>query len=162
MKRKNDCSSEYLLEVENLQMLFPIRRGLMDREKQFVHAVDGVSFKLRPGETLGIVGESGCGKSTLGNLIIRLLKETCGRILFDGSDITSIPLKKFDSYRKEMQMVFQDPFSSLNPRKKVFDIIAQPYRVQTHLGKKEIKKNVERMMELVDILMNFQAGSARE
>ena len=86
-------------------------------------------------QTLGIVGESGCGKSTVGNLIIRLLKETEGRILFDGHDITAMSPKEFRPYRKEMQMVFQDPFSSLNPRKKVFDIIAEPYRAvsYTHL-----------------------------
>ena len=143
--------TEYLLEVENLKMAFPAGGGLLGKNKLFVHAVDGVSFCLRPGETLGIVGESGCGKSTVGNLIIRLLKETEGRIIFDGHDITAMSAKEFRPYRKEMQMVFQDPFSSLNPRKKVFDIIAEPYRVQTKMTQREIRQNVERMMELVGL-----------
>ena len=154
MNREN--TAEYLLEVENLKMAFPAGGGLLGKNKQFVHAVDGVSFRLRPGETLGIVGESGCGKSTVGNLIIRLLKETEGRILFDGHDITAMSPKEFRPYRKEMQMVFQDPFSSLNPRKKVFDIIAEPYRVQTKMGRREIRQNVERMMELVGLDKSYQ------
>ena len=148
--------TEYLLEVENLKMAFPAGGGLLGKNKLFVHAVDGVSFCLRPGETLGIVGESGCGKSTVGNLIIRLLKETAGRIIFDGHDITAMSAKEFRPYRKEMQMVFQDPFSSLNPRKKVFDIIAEPYHVQTKMTRREIRQNVERMMELVGLDKSYQ------
>ena len=145
-----------LLEVQGLKMLFPTGGSILGKNRRYVHAVDGVSFSLRAGETLGIVGESGCGKSTVGNLIVRLLKETEGRILFDGHDITAMNARQFKPLRKEMQMVFQDPFSSLNPRKKVFDIIAEPYHIQTKMSPAEIRKNVEYMMELVGLDKSYQ------
>lgn len=153
---------KYLLEVENLKMAFPAGGGFLKKNKQYVHAVDGVSFQLCQGETLGIVGESGCGKSTIGNLIIRLLKETGGRIVFDGHDITAMSAREFKPLRREMQMVFQDPFSSLNPRKKVFDIIAEPYHIQTKMSAKEIRKNVEYMMELVGLDKSYQTRYPHE
>ena len=156
MSEMQTAGEKYLLEVEDLRMAFPVEGNFLRRTKQFVHAVDGVSFRLRPGETLGIVGESGCGKSTVGNLIVRLLKETGGRILFEGRDITAMSAREFKPLRKEMQMVFQDPFSSLDPRKKVFDIIAEPYRIQTKMSAKELRKNVEYMMELVGLDKSYQ------
>ena len=144
-------ASRTLLAVEDLKISFPVGGDMLGRHRQYVHAVDGVSFTLDAGETLGIVGESGCGKSTLGNLIIRLLKETHGRIVFEGREITALTPKEFKPYRRDMQMVFQDPFSSLNPRKRARDIIAEPYRVQTKLSRREIRANVEHMMELVGL-----------
>ena len=138
-----------LLTVKDLYADIISARGLY-------HAVRGVSFDIYEKEILGIVGESGCGKSTGGNLIVRLLKETEGRILFDGHDITAMNARQFKPLRKEMQMVFQDPFSSLNPRKKVFDIIAEPYHIQTKMSPAEIRKNVEYMMELVGLDKSYQ------
>jgi len=143
--------ADYLLEVDNLKVQFPIGGNILGLKKQLLRAVDGVSFKLRKGETLGIVGESGCGKSTIGNTIIRLIKETEGTIKFMGEDITKMNNKEFNNYRSKMQMVFQDPYSSLNPRKKVFDIIAEPFRVQTKMKKNEIKKDVLNLMNLVGL-----------
>lgn len=156
------AQEKYLLEVKDLKMAFPAGGGFLKKNRQYVHAVDGVSFQLRQGETLGIVGESGCGKSTIGNLIIRLLKETGGRIVFDGHDITAMSAREFKPLRREMQMVFQDPFSSLNPRKKVFDIIAEPYHIQTKMSGREIRKNVEYMMELVGLDKSYQTRYPHE
>lgn len=154
--RTMNNSSEYLLEIENLTMEFPVGTNLIGKHKQAVRAVDGVSFKIRHGETLGIVGESGCGKTTIGNLIVRLVKAKGGSIFFDGEDITNTSLKEFNVIRRQLQMVFQDPYSSLNPRKKVFDTIAEPYRAHTKMKSGEIKENVERMMELVGIDKSYQ------
>ena len=148
---KQDNRTEYLLEVEDLRVEFPVGGGFLRKEKQMLRAVDGVSFKIKPGETLGIVGESGCGKSTIGNTIIRLLKETGGQIRFKGTDITKLSKKELNPYRRQMQMIFQDPFSSLHPRKKVFDIIAEPFRVQTNLSGEEMRDRIYRMMELVGL-----------
>ena len=156
------AQEKYLLEVKDLKMAFPAGGGFLKKNRQYVHAGDGVSFQLRQGETLGIVGESGCGKSTIGNLIIRLLKETGGRIVFDGHDITAMSAREFKPLRREMQMVFQDPFSSLNPRKKVFDIIAEPYHIQTKMSGREIRKNVEYMMELVGLDKSYQTRYPHE
>ena len=117
--------SEYLLEVKDLKMYFPVGRGLK-KNKTLLRAVDGVSFKLHAGETLGLVGESGCGKSTCGNCIVRLLNPTGGEIIFDGEDIASKSQKALRPMRRDIQMIFQDPFSSLNPRMRVRDIIAEP------------------------------------
>lgn len=150
MNRQKE-TSEYLLEVDNLKVFFPVSSGRLGLKKQQLHAVDGISFRLKAGETLGIVGESGCGKSTAGNAIIRLLEPTEGRILFEGQDITRLSQKEFSKYRKQIQMVFQDPFSSLNPRKKVIDIIAEPFHVQTDLSKAQIREKVYELMELVGL-----------
>lgn len=144
-------NSEYLLEVDNLKVEFPVGGNLLGMNKKVLRAVDDVSFRIRAGETFGIVGESGCGKSTIGNTIIRLIKETSGTIKFMNKDITNMTNKEFNKYRSHMQMVFQDPYSSLNPRKKVFDIIAEPFYVQTDLNKKEIKKKVLNLMDLVGL-----------
>ncbi|MEM4462306.1 MAG: ABC transporter ATP-binding protein [Candidatus Bathyarchaeia archaeon] len=113
-----------LLEVRNLRVWFPIRR--LFKEPLFVRAVDGVSFDLRRGETLAIVGESGCGKTTLGKACLRLVEPTSGSILYDGRDITSIPDKELKWYRREAQIIYQDPFSSLNPFFTVYKILEEP------------------------------------
>ena len=145
---------EVILSVKDLKIHYPIKmkvKGKVWSQRNCVKAVDGISFDVYKGETLGIVGESGCGKSTIGNTIIRLLKETGGQIRFKGTDITKLSKKELNPYRRQMQMIFQDPFSSLNPRKKVFDIIAEPFRVQTNLSGEEMRDRIYRMMELVGL-----------
>ncbi|MDI3283555.1 oligopeptide/dipeptide ABC transporter ATP-binding protein [Polyangium sp. 15x6] len=117
-------SGKPLLQVEKLSTLFPVRQGFFKAPK-FLHAVDGVSFYIRPGETLGLVGESGCGKSTLGRTVLRLVEPTLGRIVFDGQDITRLSERAIRPLRRRMQIVFQDPYSSLNPRMTVREIVGE-------------------------------------
>ncbi|MDI1444506.1 oligopeptide/dipeptide ABC transporter ATP-binding protein [Polyangium sp. 6x1] len=117
-------SGKPLLQVEKLSVLFPVRQGLF-RAPKFLHAVDGVSFYIRPGETLGLVGESGCGKSTLGRTVLRLVEPTLGRVVFDGQDITRLSERAIRPLRRRMQVVFQDPYSSLNPRMTVREIVGE-------------------------------------
>jgi oligopeptide/dipeptide ABC transporter ATP-binding protein len=120
-----------LLDVDHLKVLFPIKSGvIVDRQVGQVHAVDDVSFKLKPGETLGIVGESGCGKTTLIRTLVRLIDATDGHIRFEGSDITKANRKTLEPIRRKMQMVFQDPQASLNPRKRIAQILATPLRIR--------------------------------
>ena len=119
-----------LLQVDNLNMHFPVREGLMLRAKTFNRAVDGVSLQINPGETLGLVGESGCGKSTLGRCIARLYKPSAGTIRFQGEDITHMSSRALRPIRQNIQMIFQDPMESLNARHTVGDILAEPFIVQ--------------------------------
>jgi oligopeptide/dipeptide ABC transporter ATP-binding protein len=118
-----------VIEVEGLKKHFPIRRGFLRRVGGYVFAVDGVSFTIETGETLGLVGESGCGKSTLGRAMMRLTEPTAGTIRLAGEDITALSRKALRPYRRQMQIVFQDPFSSLNPRMTVGDIVGEPLKV---------------------------------
>lgn len=133
-----------LLEVKNLKKYFPTPGGML-------HAVDDVSFVIERGTTLGVVGESGCGKSTLGRTILRLLEPTDGSIIFEGKDITHVDRKALRALREDMQIVFQDPFSSLNPRMNVWQAIADPLKNTRRFSKKEINKKVDEMMELVGL-----------
>src|SRR5213594_3234138 len=105
-----------LLEVHNLKVHFPVRHGLFRRAKEFVRAVDDVSFSIGPGETVGLVGESGCGKTTLGRAVVRLIEPTSGRVIFNGEDITALRGSELRRRRRGFQMIFQDPYGSLNPR----------------------------------------------
>ena len=133
-----------LVEGKNLKKYFPTHGGLL-------HAVDDVSFKINAGETLGVVGESGCGKSTLGRVTNHLLPLTSGQILFDGKDVTNIEKKDMGAVRKEMQMIFQDPFSSLNPRMTISQTIAEPLIIFGEKNKDVIAREVDRIMELVGL-----------
>jgi oligopeptide transport system ATP-binding protein len=117
--------SAALLEVENLKVHFPLRRGWFRSARDHVRAVDGVSFRLAPGETLGLVGESGCGKTTLGRAVLRLVEPTEGRVLLEGEDLTRLDGAALRARRRKLQMIFQDPYSSLNPRMTVEDIVGE-------------------------------------
>jgi oligopeptide transport system ATP-binding protein len=145
-------NGEVLLAVDHLRKYFPIRRGVVfQREVGRVHAVDDVSLEVRVGETIGLVGESGCGKSTLGRCIIRLYELTEGTITFEGRDISRLSRRSLRPIRGEMQMVFQDPYASLNPRKRVGTIIADPLRIHGDASGVEIKQRVRELLELVGL-----------
>src|SRR5262249_31523527 len=132
-----------LLRIENLKKYFPIKRGIVfQREIGRVHAVDDVSLELQAGETLGLVGESGCGKSTLGPCGIRLHDLTSGSITFDGKDISRLPRRALRSIRSDVQMVFQDPYASLNPRKRVGTILADPLRIHGQSSNRAVRERV--------------------
>ena len=147
-----------VLEVENLTKHFPIRRGVLSRVVGQVRALDGVSFAIDRGETLGLVGESGCGKSTAGKTILKLLQPTSGRILLDGEDITALDRRTMRPYRRRMQIVFQDPYASLNPRARVGDIIAAPLAVHGISDRAERERKVGELVEQVG-LSPAQVGS---
>jgi oligopeptide/dipeptide ABC transporter ATP-binding protein len=140
-----------LLEVQNLIKYFPIRKGLLQREVARVHAVDDVSFAVRSGETLGLVGESGCGKSTLGRTIVRLYEPTAGKIGFESRDISELGARALRPLRREMQMVFQDPYASLNPRKRVGSIIGDPLKIHGLGDRRERKARVQELLETVGL-----------
>ncbi|ACB86334.1 ABC transporter ATP-binding protein [Natranaerobius thermophilus] len=140
-----------ILEVEQLSKYFQVSGGGLFGKKQQLQAVDNVNFKLYPGETLGIVGESGCGKSTTGNLMTRLLEPTKGKIYFEGEDFTALKGERLRERRKDMQMIFQDPFSSLNPRMKVFDIIAEPLKTHGMAKGEELRFQVYQLLSAVGL-----------
>jgi oligopeptide transport system ATP-binding protein len=137
--------------VRGLVKYFPIRKGVMQREAGRVHAVDGVSLSVFEGETLGLVGESGCGKSTLARCIVRLLEPTEGEILFGGADIAHLSSRALRPLRRQMQMIFQDPYASLNPRKRVRKIVGDPLRVHRIGNRRERRKAVEELLALVGL-----------
>jgi peptide/nickel transport system ATP-binding protein len=136
-----------ILELRNIKTYFPIKSGLFGKAKDYVKAVDDVSFDVYPGETLGLVGESGCGKTTLGRTILRLIEPTAGTIVFKSRDITGLPLKDMRGLRKDIQIIFQDPYSSLNPRITIGEAILEPMNVHGILENE--KKRKERVMELL-------------
>jgi peptide/nickel transport system ATP-binding protein len=145
-------SSRTLVELDDLRVWFPIRSGVvLDRHVGDVKAVDGVSLTIERGETLGLVGESGCGKSTLGRTLIRLYDATSGRIVFDGKDITTATDREMRDVRRRMQMVFQDPYASLNPRHSVGRMIGEPLRVHGVASGREIGSRVQQLLEVVGL-----------
>ncbi|HET9655917.1 MAG TPA: dipeptide ABC transporter ATP-binding protein [Kineosporiaceae bacterium] len=145
------AGDEVLLEVSGLNKHFPVTKGLFRRQVGAVKAVDGLDFSVRTGETLGVVGESGCGKTTMGRLITRLLEPTGGRIVFEGQDITHLSPGRMRPLRRDVQMIFQDPYSSLNPRHTVGAIVGAPFRLQKLKAKSEIKPAVQDLLELVGL-----------
>ncbi|MFE5856436.1 ABC transporter ATP-binding protein [Streptomyces sp. NPDC056500] len=148
---QQQSASDALLSVDGLVKHFPIREGLLRRQTAAVQAVDGLTFDVRPGETLGVVGESGCGKSTMGRLITRLLEPTAGRITFQGHDITHLGVGAMRPLRRDVQMIFQDPYSSLNPRHTIGTIVSAPFKLQGITPDGGIKKEVQRLLELVGL-----------
>jgi oligopeptide/dipeptide ABC transporter ATP-binding protein len=140
-----------LLEARNLTKHFPVRRGFLAKPLGVVRAVDGVSFSIGVGKTLGVVGESGCGKTTTAKLVLRLEEPTGGALLFDGQDIGGLEGREIMQYRKAVQAVFQDPFASLNPRMRVDAIISEPLTTHERLGAAEVDKRVARLIDLVGL-----------
>jgi oligopeptide/dipeptide ABC transporter ATP-binding protein len=140
-----------VLDVRDLKKHFPIRKGLLQRAAGTVFAVDGVSFSIAKGETLGLVGESGCGKSTVGRTILRLIEPTDGTIKIDGHDITHLGKSELRPYRRQMQIIFQDPFSSLDPRMSAGAIVAEPMRVHRTAPGRDVKKRVAELFERVGL-----------
>jgi oligopeptide/dipeptide ABC transporter ATP-binding protein len=141
-----------LLEVQHVFKYFPIKRGILfQREVARVHAVDDVSLEVQQGETIGLVGESGCGKSTLGRSIVRLFPLTDGRIVFDGQDISKLSRRHLRPLRRELQIIFQDPYASLNPRKRVGQIVGAPLAIHGIGDRKERKRQVQELLEKVGL-----------
>lgn len=158
-------TGEYLLEVRHLKKYFRVGSRLFSSKakSQYVRAVDDVSFTVKSGHTLGIVGESGCGKSTTGNTIIRLLEKTDGEVYFQGHEISGMSKEEMDVIRPNIQMIFQDPYSSLNPRMRVFDIIAEPLR--THhvcASAQELRQRVLEMMDVVGLQRDYASRYPHE
>jgi|SoiMethySBSTD1v2_1073268.scaffolds.fasta_scaffold28762_3 oligopeptide transport system ATP-binding protein len=148
------ASGDEILRVQDLKVHFPLTKGIVIRRQVgTVQAVDGVSFALRRGDTLGLVGESGCGKSTTGLAVLRMLEPTAGRILFEGEDITAHDKERMRPIRRRMQMVYQDPYGSLNPRMKVRDIVGEPLEVHGLAGDAAVyRERVDRLIALVGLL----------
>ncbi len=144
-----------ILEVKNLKKYFKTSRGML-------HAVDDVSFTVEKGRTLGLVGESGCGKSTLGRLLVHLTQSTGGQILFEGEDITRLRKAKLKEFRKNAQLIFQDPYSSLDPRKTVRQTISEPLVIEKELSRQEIRAKVSGLMELVGLAERFAEAYPHE
>jgi oligopeptide transport system ATP-binding protein len=153
-KDKDDslAPGDALLKIEGLKMHFPITRGMiLQRQVGAVQAVDGIDFTIKKGETLGLVGESGCGKSTAGRAILQLYKPTAGRVIFKGVDITKLGKSELRALRKQMQMIFQDPYASLNPRMTVGDIIAEPLRVHALAAGQARQERVRELLHTVGL-----------
>jgi oligopeptide transport system ATP-binding protein len=148
-------TDEFLVRVEDLTMHFPIYRGVFQRQVGAVRAVDGITFSIKRGETLGLVGESGCGKSTTGRAILQLYRPTAGHVFYEDQDLTLLKGEELRRMRRKMQMIFQDPYASLNPRMTVGDIIGEPLIVHNVASGKEVQDRVENLLELVNMNPSF-------
>ncbi len=140
-----------VLQVDGLKKHFPVRKGLLRHIVGHVYAVDGVSFAIGPGETLGLVGESGCGKTTVGRAVLRLIEPTAGTLRLDGRDITRLSKAELRPFRQQMQIIFQDPFSSLNPRMRAGDIVAEPLKLHGHGARKGRRERVAQLFDQVGL-----------
>ena len=143
--------TENLLEVKNLVKYFPVRGGVFSRVRNYVKAVDGISFEVKPGETLGLVGESGCGKSTAGRSILRLIEPTSGEINFEGENICDLSNEELRKRRRQMQIIFQDPYASLNPRMTIGSIVGEPLTIHNVAKGQERKDRVEQLLHRVGL-----------
>ena len=150
MEEKN-TEKEPLIRVENLKKYYPIRGGVITHTTGYVHSVDGVSFSIAEGETLGLVGESGCGKSTVGRQLVGLETPTGGRLFYQGKDMEKLSGKEKKSVRTQLQMVFQDPYSSLNPRKHIYEILSQPMLYHGISNKETVHRDVDRLLDMVGL-----------
>ena len=145
-----------LLEVKHLKKMFPVKSGILSREKSSIKAVDDVSFSLMPRETLGVVGESGCGKSTMGRSVLRLIEPTSGEIIYKGKDFMKTSGSELRKMRSDMQIIFQDPYASLNPRMTVGEIIAEPLNIQKkYSSKDEVREHVLKIMSVVGLNQKY-------
>lgn len=154
--------SEMLLEVKELRKHFPIRRGVFQRVVGHVRAVDGVSFSVTRGETLGVVGESGCGKSTMGRSVLRLLEPTAGAVNFEGRNVLTLSRAGMQAIRREMQIVFQDPYASLNPRYSIMQTLSEPMQIHNLFPRVEHRKRVENLLERVGLDPDYAARYPHE
>ena len=144
--------NDFIVDARDLKMYFPVTRGLLRRKVADVKAVDGVTFKIKRGETLGLVGESGCGKTTIGRCVLRLYKPIGGQIIFDGEDVTSLPEKRLQNVRCNIALIFQDPYSSLDPRQNAGGIVGEPLKIHHWVGtNSEYKDRVEQLFRLVGL-----------
>ena len=150
-----ETNNNTLLHVDDLMMHFPIYRGVIQRQVGAVRAVDGVSFDIKRGETLGLVGESGCGKSTTGRAILQLYRPTAGSVEFEGVDLVHLKGEDLRKMRRKMQMIFQDPYASLNPRMTVADIVGEPLMVHNVATGKEIEERVKHLLNVVNLNPSF-------
>lgn len=147
MEKNNDI----LIEVKNLKKYFPVKSGIVNNKNNVIKAVDGVSLEIKRGETFGLVGESGCGKSTLGRTITRLYDVTDGDIFFEGTNIAKLNKKQMKEYYKKMQIIFQDPYSSLNPYMNVKELIDEPLALHTSLNKVEREEKIQNLLQMVGL-----------
>ncbi|MCU6793705.1 ABC transporter ATP-binding protein [Paenibacillus sp. WQ 127069] len=145
-----------LLRVERLKTYYPIKKGIISKTVGYVKAVDDISFDIFPGETLGLVGESGCGKSTIGKTLVRLETPTAGRIYFQDRDITDYSNREMKKVRSDLQIIFQDPYSSLNPRKQIKDILAEPLNAHRIVAGREVQNRVDHLLEMVRLPKSYK------
>ena len=143
-----------MLELKNIFVNFSLKNSPFSAEKQILRAVDNVCLTINDNEVLGLVGESGCGKTTLGKTAIRLIESTSGQIILDGADITKMSFGELKKYRSKMQIIFQDPISSLNPRQTIFDVLEEPLKIHTKLNGYERKNEINRLIDCVGIAKN--------